>query len=454
MVYNRLFINVFIRVILLTVNAVGLGFAIVYLSGDDFFTICIIALVLITQSILFIYSYNRINRDLQSFFISVKSEDLTLGFKNDGKNKPLNELHLNFKRVNEMLKKLKLSYESQNQYFKTVTSHASAGLISFYKDGKIEIFNNAAQNLFNISHIGNIKSLGNVDKDLPDFLYNIKPSEQKLFRVKIRNEIIALSVNATELIIDKNKIKLISLQNIKNELVENEIEAWQKLFRVLTHEIMNSVGPISSTVSTMSDTLKNKEIIADEEAVKLSNKVYEKTTRGLDIIGERSEGLLDFVDNFRKFTLFPAPEITQLKVSDLFQSINDLLEEKIKMNNIQLIQEISDHTLLLNVDKKLIEQVLINLINNSIAFLTETENKLINLHAFLNEENRIIIQVIDNGTGVSEENIDQIFVPFFTTRTDGSGIGLSLSRQIMRKHGGTISVKSEPGIETIFSLKF
>ncbi|MFC2097536.1 PAS domain-containing sensor histidine kinase [Bacteroidota bacterium] len=454
MVYNRLYINVFIRVILLTINAVGLGFAFVYLSGDDFFTICIIALILIVQTILFIYSYNRINRDLQAFFVSVKSEDLTLGFKDDGKNNPLNQLHLNFNRVNEMLKKLKLSYETQNQYFKIVTSHASAGLISFYEDGKIEIFNNAAQKLLNISHMGNIKSLRNIDENLPDFLFNLKPSEQKLIRVKIKSEIIALSMNATELIIENKRIKLISLQNIKNELVENEIEAWQKLFRVLTHEIMNSVGPISSTVSTMSDTLKNKEELIEEQSVKLSNKVYEKTTRGLDIIGERSEGLLDFVDNFRKFTLFPAPEISKLKVSDLFQNIHDLLEEKLKISNIKLIQEISDPSLILMVDKGLVEQVMINLINNSIAFLKETEKKMINLNAYSDEENRIVIQVIDNGAGVSEENIDQIFVPFFTTKEDGSGIGLSLSRQIMRKHGGTISVKSDPNIETVFTLKF
>lgn len=454
MVYNRLFLNVIIRVILLTINAVGLGLALVYLTTDDFVTICTIAILLITQSIFFVFSFNRINRDLLSFFVSVKSADSTVIFKTSGREKHLKQLYTNFNRVQEILKNLRLDYETQNQYFKTVTNHTATGLISFRKDGKTEIFNNAAMELLNTGNLSNIRQLNHIDKNLPDTLFNLKPSEQKLFRLKINNEILALTLKATELKIDGKWIKLVSLQNIKYELVENEIEAWQKLFRVLTHEIMNSVGPISSTVTTMSDKLKYREEPKDDKSIRLSENIYEKTIRGLDIIGERSEGLLDFVDNFRKFTLFPTPVINEIRISELFNNIHDLLEEKLKPDNIEMLIDIADVSLSVYADKGLIEQVMINLINNSIAFLRNTENKMIKLFANTGSDNRIILKVIDNGSGITDDNIEQVFVPFFTTRDDGSGIGLSLSRQIMRLHGGTISVSSEPDVETVFTLKF
>lgn len=454
MVYNRLFLNVIIRVVLLTINAIGLGLAIVYLSQDDFVTICFIASLLLAQSIFFVFSFNRINRDLLSFFEAVKSQDSTLVFKTSAWEKHLDQLYINFNRVQEILKNLRLDYETQNQYFKTVTNHTATGLISYQKNGRIEIFNKAAQDLFNIPNLTNIRQLNHIEENLPSVLNNLKSSEQKLIRLKINNELVAISIKATELKAENKQIKLISLQNIKNELAENEIEAWQKLFRVLTHEIMNSVGPISSTVSTMSDKLKSKTELKEEKLIRLSEKVYEKTLRGLDIIGERSEGLLDFVHNFRKFTLSPTPDLKEIRISELFNSIFELLEEKLKSKNIDLEIHLSVDNLSLQADKGLIEQVLINLINNSIASLNKTEKKMIKLIAYSEENNSTTIKVIDNGSGISDENIEQVFVPFFTTRKDGSGIGLSLSRQIMRLHNGNIIISSVPEIETIVSLEF
>jgi len=316
----------------------------------------------------------------------------------------------------------------------------------------VEIFNKAAQKILKVTKLTNLKSLDRVHQNFSEILRTIKPSEQKVVKIDLDDEVLQLSLNAVKLKILNDEIKLVSFQNIKHELEEKELDSWQKLISVLTHEIMNSVSPISSTINTITEQLSKNDIDKPKQIYEIKGKTLSKTIRGLNIIEERSRGLLDFVNKFRSITNLPKPDFKIFSINKLFNNIHLLMKENLE----KIAFEISVFPLTLNLraDKKMIEQVLINLIMNSIHSVKFDENAEIRIKAFVNENNRKIIQVVDNGQGIPKDQIDEIFIPFFTTKEKGSGIGLSLSRQIIKLHGGTISVQSTPNFETVFSLKF
>jgi signal transduction histidine kinase len=257
-----------------------------------------------------------------------------------------------------------------------------------------------------------------------------------------------------EFIIQGETIRLLTFQNIKHELEENELVSWQKLIRTLTHEIMNSVGPISSSIRTIKSFFQENPAESGDQNIRLTDEKIADTVRGLDIIDERAQGMMEFVDKFRSLTNMPALQLVEMKVIDLLQGIKLLFAAETNKRLIKLSVRVDPESLAVTADKQLIEQVLINLVMNSIQALEDQKIKQIVMAAFMDYAGRVLIQVSDNGSGISEEIRDKIFVPFFTTREKGSGIGLSLSRQIMRMHRGRISYKSTPGKETVFSLVF
>ena len=247
----------------------------------------------------------------------------------------------------------------------------------------------------------------------------------------------------------RNKLfKIISLQNIHSELEDKEIDAWQKLIRVLTHEIMNSVTPISSLSGTINTMLtKNSNEILNEEQISDINSA-------VSTIHKRSEGLIHFVNDYRSLTKIPKPNFQIVKINEIFERINELFESDFKEKDIKFNRRANPETLEVTCDPELIEQVLINLVVNAKQALVGTKDPEINLYAGVDTRGKFIMKVTDNGKGLTEDVIDKIFIPFFSTKKEGSGIGLSLSKQIIKNHNGTISVKSSPNKETAFIIKF
>lgn len=241
------------------------------------------------------------------------------------------------------------------------------------------------------------------------------------------------------------KYTLISLQNIHSELEEKEMEAWQKLIRVLTHEIMNSVTPISSLAGTVNKLLNDPGKL-DDEISDIKNAV--KT------IQKRSEGLIHFVENYRNLTKIPKPNFETFRVSVLTDRIYNLMKNEFAGNNIKFNTSIVPDNLTLSADSELIEQVIINLLLNAKFAIKNQQNPEISIRSYTDAGSKVIIRVEDNGPGISKEIQDKIFIPFYTTKKDGSGIGLSLSRQIMRSHFGSITVVSKEGEGTAFILRF
>jgi signal transduction histidine kinase len=279
----------------------------------------------------------------------------------------------------------------------------------------------------------------------------LKTGGRELVRVKNGDETVQLSVYAIELTLRGEELKLISMSNIQSELEEKEMEAWQNLVRVLTHEIMNSVTPISSLAGVVEDELHRK-LIASE--LSMGKEEAEDMHLSVQTISKRSEGLIKFVREFRSLTHIPKPKLAEVCVKPLLEELSMLHKKELADNNISISISVEPEKIWVMIDKTLIEQVLINLIKNAIQAFGEKKDKTIILSSYINEKGSAIISVKDTGTGIEPEALEKIFIPFFSTKQTGSGIGLSLSKQIMRQHEGNITVKSVVGEGTEFLLRF
>lgn len=450
MVFKNFKINVIIRVLLLTLTI----FVFFYLIlKTQYYTTAFIAgvLIIIQLSLLFHY-IDKTNRYVKSFLEAIRYSEFNRSFEFEGLGASFEDMKDAFTNVINEFQKVRNEKEEQFHFLQNVIQHIGISMIAFDETGKIEMFNNATKKLFCCSNLRNIHELDSLSPELTTTLYQLKSGEKTLIKVNLENDLLQLAVYVKEFKLKNKIIKLVSIQNIRSELEEQEMEAWQKLIRVLTHEIMNSITPISSlssTVSSLVKTARDTENIHPELHDSLGD-----IEDALLIINKRSTGLLHFVETYRNLTRIPKPSFKVFEVKALFGNIRLLMDEELKQHHIGFSVTVSPENFELTADEELIEQVLINLIKNAVHALENKQNAQIQLKAFINERSDKMIQVIDNGPGILQDVLDKIFIPFFTTKKEGSGIGLALSRQILRLHGGTILAQSEPGVQTVFTLKF
>jgi nitrogen fixation/metabolism regulation signal transduction histidine kinase len=381
----------------------------------------------------------------------IRFDEVTTTFKTDSKEEAVLKVQ---KEMNDAFNKVKVARkekDSEYQFFKNIVQHVGIGILTFKKDGAIQIINNAAKRLLRVDKVERISELREASDLLVEAFLKLKTGGRELIRLKSGDETIQLSIFAIELTLRGEEVKLISMSNIQSELEEKEMEAWQNLVRVLTHEIMNSVTPISSLAGVVEEELQKK---LETNHLSMQRDEAEDMHLSVQTISKRSEGLIKFVKEFRSLTHIPKPKVLQVAVKPLLDELAMLHKKELADNNIAISVLVEPETMMVMADKTLIEQVLINLIKNAIQAFGEKTDKKISLYAHLNETGNVLISVKDNGTGIEPEALEKIFIPFFSTKKTGSGIGLSLSRQIMRQHEGNISVKSEMGEGTEFVLRF
>ena len=451
MVFKSFRLNVIIRVILLIASVLLL----VYLFYNTRYTVSAVILCLLVfyQIFTLIMYVEQTNRKLTGFLQSIRHADFSTSFTEQGLGKSFEELNNSFNEVISEFKKYRSEREEHLNYLLTVIQHVSIGMIAYTKDGKVDQYNKAVSDLFRIKHIKNITDLKKVKDDLPEQLLKMKAGSKMLVKVFVDDELLQLSINATQFKMRGEEFTLISLQNIHNELEEKEIESWQKLIRVLTHEIMNSITPISSLAGTVRGMLLDE---TNEELVKmneLDDDDVESVQSALSTIEKRSQGLLNFVEIYRNLTRIPKPNFRYFKVRQIFENAEQLLMPEIEQLNIDCSYKIMPDELMITADPDLVDQVIINLMLNAIDAVKDNEKPIIRMVAS-EVNNKIKIEIRDNGYGIKPDIMDKIFMPFFTSKTHGSGIGLSLSRQIMHLHKGNISVRSKPDEGTIFTLTF
>ncbi|MFH1008389.1 MAG: ATP-binding protein [Candidatus Latescibacterota bacterium] len=393
------------------------------------------------------------NRQLTRFLQSIRHSDFSQTFTGGGLGSSFDSLHKAFAEVTDAFRQARAEKEEQYRYLQTVIQHVGIGLLVFGPDGEVALMNAVARRLLKAPQLKNITTLESFSKPLVDTLFRLKPGEKALVKIEEPNESLQLAISATAFRLREEKRTLVSIQNIQHELEEKEMEAWQNLIRVLTHEIMNSVTPIASLSATVND-LVMQSLGRRSSGEKIDDETKEDIRSALQAIGKRSEGLLHFVETYRNLSRIPKPRFRIFSVSELFERVEQLMRVQMAEQTIRFSAKVAPKSLELTADPELIEQVLINLLLNAMQAAQDRADTRIELAARMDGRGHLLIEVTDNGPGIIEEALDKVFIPFFTTKRDGSGIGLSVSRQIMRLHRGTIGVQSKPDVETVFSLKF
>ncbi len=393
----------------------------------------------------------KTNRDLNRFLLSIKHSDFSQSFTTQLEGSGFEELNTAFSEVTHEFQRAKIEKEEHFRFLQTIIDHVGIALIAFNPDGRVELINNAAKKLLKIPRLGNINEIESVSTGLADKLGNISPGDKDLFKLKQGDDLLQLSIYATGFSLRQQQLILVAMQNIQSELEEKEMASWQNLIRVLTHEIMNSITPIASLASTANGLLNGDTECKVPEEI---NEVITDVGHAVKTIEKRSKGLITFIDNYRKLTRIPKPDFKIVQVKDLFERVESLMGDQIKKTAIRYKNEIDPQSLSITADPALIEQVLINLCKNSVEAVHGVSHPKIKLKAVTDGLGNPVIKVIDNGKGITEEVAERIFIPFFTTKPEGSGIGLSLSRQIIRLHKGTIGVASIPAQRTVFKIRF
>ena len=433
MIGKTLFFNLIWRIGLLIASGIVLMIIAFNMLGNEFVFTLIVGALLIMIQIYFISRYMlRINKTLISFIDSVGSSSATeLQFREE--NPVLANLESRLNQLKQEVSNSRLEEQKQKGLLDIVVGAMDTGLICVNQEEEVVFSNRAATSMLGnktISHLGELK------KTNPSLAKILESSKTSAFKI-VSFPRFKASVRCTQFVLDGLNYSLYSIQDIQREVDAQETESWQKLIRVLTHEIMNSMGPILS----LSKSLKNSVGQSD------------KLVSGLSAIENTGEGLIKFIKEYRKLSNLPVPVKTSFSIADLWSHIEALFSEEFGKNQIQFNMHLGENMPGLFADRHQIEQVLINLISNAVESLKTSSNRMIGLKAMIISE-KILIQVEDNGPGIPDSIMDQIFVPFYTTKKNGTGIGLSLSRQIMNHHDGSIHFTTAPNKKTVFTLSF
>ncbi len=410
----------------------------------------ILAPVIIYQLVDFFRFHKKAQEEVEQFVESVHYRDFSRYFNVKQAPLELQPLRQGFNEINTTFKVISREKETQFQYLQKILELVDTGILSYQIDtGDIAWMNEALKKLLQVPYLKTIHSLERRDPDLYKKILDLKPGEHLVANAHLEKNTFKILLTATAFQTEGHVFKLVAFQNINEALDETEAKAWQKLLSVMTHEIMNSVAPISS----LAETLKNR-LHETAKTITDANGSLEDLELGIETIKRRSEGLLKFAQTYRNLNKITSPNLKKVHVRELFANLHQLMLPTLEQKNIELEVILKDPNITLEADTALVEQMLINLIVNAIEAVKDVESPKIFLSAYQSENNKTVIKVADNGHGIEEELLDKIFIPFFSTKKSGSGIGLSLCKQIMLLHKGNIQVHSKMENGTAFTLSF
>jgi nitrogen fixation/metabolism regulation signal transduction histidine kinase len=451
MVFNSFYINVLIRVILFGLT--NFGFFYLLVTKQRFFSMVLLGILVIVQIVLLIQYVNTTNRNLARFLLLLGEEDTAFTSLKEKVEKTFQGLHYSFKSLNEEISHIRLEKQYATIRFENVVNHMTAGILVWNNDGAIEVINKSGLFMLGVPGMKHMNELDKIKPGLQNKITAIKPGNRVTIRMENPwGETQNLLFRSTEFLLGKTRLNLVSFQDIRAELEEQEIESWQKLIRVLIHEVSNSVTPITTLGTNIKNRIttfssaKNRKDDAKTNLIKDIN-------RSAELIEQRGNGLLDFIQQYKSFIRLPEPQLKNVSVKLLLDDVCSLCSPMVRDLPITINCQSVDKNLQIRIDHKMIEQVLINLIKNAIDALNDTPDGIIDLSA-RTTNNLLEIDVKDNGTGIPDEIMDNVFIPFFTTKEKGSGIGLSLCRRILQMHGGTIRINSKVHQGTTISLSF
>jgi len=435
-----------------TITAAAFLLVIKTASGENLYIYEIIVVpIIIYQVVDFFRFHEKAQKEVEQFVESVHYRDFSRYF--DVKHAPqeLQTLRKGFNDINTTLKVISKEKETQYQYLQKILELVDTGILSYeMESGEVVWMNESLKKILQVPYLKTIHSLSKRDWELYHEIMSLPLGESLVATAHQEKNAFKVLLSATAFQTEGKKYKLIAFQNVSEALDETESKAWQRLLNVMTHEIMNSVAPISS----LSDTLKNMLNSSRDNVAPENRAGFEDLELGIDTIKRRSEGLLKFAETYRNLNKITTLNLKKVYVRDLFENMHNLMEPTLDQKNIEMEIILKDPDLTLDADPNLLEQVLINLIVNAIEAVKEKQHPRIMLSASNITGKKTNISVSDNGSGMPEELVDKIFIPFFSTKKTGSGIGLSLCKQIMMLHKGSIHVQSKVGEGTAFVLQF
>ena len=431
------------------------------LNTTYYATMLTLSLVVVLQISSLLHFINRTNRELVRFLDAVKHGDFSQSFQSRNATPSFTDLGNAFDSLIARFRNERSSKEEQAGYLQALVQQLPIAVFSLHDDGRISLANLACRRLFGINELTQLRQLYGFDEKLGATLAELQPGNELSLKVVREQTTLDLRLSCTILRSKGLQHKLVSILDIRSELEARELQAWQNLIRVMTHEIMNSITPITSLAETTGHYVQEAlETLAQNEQA--MTPMGSQDVRGLladasnavTTIGKRSLGLQHFVDSYRSLSKLPTQQPELFSVNDLLQAICKLMAEQAKASGTTLQYKCTPVTLELRADFELLEQALINLVKNSLEAVVEVAGPVITLNAELRALGQVRITVSDNGCGISPENLENIFIPFFTTKRGGSGIGMSIVRQIVKLNGGSINVMSAPGAGTSVNLDF
>ncbi len=392
---------------------------------------------------------NKIHEQINYFFEAILNDDFSLNTYSKNQDAILSRLNNNMARINDKIKKSIVENQQRDQYFHALIEHINIGVLSYDEKGFVVHANSGLKELLGLSQLTHIKQLEKFDANVADRILQMKTQEQQMIQVPGVEHKQTLLIKSIPFYSQHQQLMLLTIQDIDQQLDEKELDSWLKLIRVLTHEIMNGIAPITSLSQSLSGFFTNegKPVSKDD----LDEDMIEATIRGLSVINDQGEGLIRFVDLYRKLTRLPKPTKKEFKLKPFLENNIILSKAGSYGEDVDITLKVDDDELVIDADEKLLAQVVINIIKNGFEALQETDQPEIVIETKINKHNQTEIAIQNNGPQIPDEVMNEIFVPFFTTKEDGSGIGLSLSKQIMRLHGGTLKVHSSAQ-KTTFTL--
>jgi len=447
--FTRYRINIITRIVLILVLLTG---ALLILLRTPYWTlsiwILVIAIILTASLIRF---FERSIRQLYRFISSIKSNDFSPTYFLDSKSEVDIEMNRVYNEISAVFRNLRDEKEFHHQYLQLLIGHIKIAIVCFTDNFEVQFINQAAIDLFGKPYFHNLASFERINHELKSAIAKVKSNQNQLIKIVLKDELCSLTVSSAEFKFHDKEYKLVTFYNIKPELERQELESWKKLIRTITHEVNNSAIPITNLTRYVSQTIIKKEG-GFNELDRLDQEQKDDLITSLETIEKRSDGLVNFINSTRNFTKTQKPDFQRTSIRELISRVLRLLSSEIEEKGIKLEHEIVPSALEATIDTALFEQVIINLLLNSIEALKDIKDPVIKIKAEITSNHNIKITLSDNGNGIKDEDIGNIFVPYFTTKTNGSGLGLSICRNIIDLHKGQISVKSIPGSGTVFTI--
>lgn len=442
MVFKNFKFQIIVRVLLITVAVTLFAWCIVYAY---YLRSIYLGAAILIQLIELVWYTDRFNRDLKNFLTSLLQSDFTTHFHTSGNGKSIDELYSILNKITSAFRNISVQKEVQYRYLEMLFEHVRVGILSIDATGKVQHANHALKTMLQKNILPDLHAFESIDASLANTIRDIRTGETRLVKLRVQQEVLQLSIHASEFKLEDMYYKLISMQNIRQELDMHEMDAWQKLIHVMSHEIMNSVSPIISLSSTLHGL-----VVQSKSADTPQPSLYDTLNQGLDAIRIRSEGLYNFTKTYRKLAAIPKLNLTETNLGEIVQRVEVLMAAAIKENGIALTIADIDRPVI--ADPALIEHVLINLLLNAIDAVAGKAVPSIYIYTTPSAKNQVNIHVRDNGEGMDEATLEKIFIPFYTTKKNGSGIGLAISKQILQLHHADIRVNSAPALGTEFII--